>query len=208
MAIYYALVFALLAVEMVLFTIVSLPFPRAIRRRVLHVFSIPFKLEQFQIGLKFVLIFVLILFIDLVNRVWQVTAELHSASDPRSNQHTAAIAGIINDRAEIQARRFYSQRNMYLCGFTLFLTLIIIRTYSLVAELTHTKDTLDQLKQAKPTTGVDADEVDEVLTLKAELKQKEEDVAILKDQAKKLSDDYYQVRSEKSGSVKPAELVN
>lgn len=206
MAIYYALVFALLAIEMVLFTIVSLPLPRAIRRRVLQVFSIPFKLEQFQIGLKFVLMFVLILFIDLVNRVWLVSAELRTATDPHSNQQAAAIAGIINDRAEIQARRFYSQRNMYLCGFTLFLTLIIIRTYSLVAELTHTKDTLDQLKKSKPTTGVDADDVDEVLTLKAELKQKDEDVAILKEQAAKLSDEYHQVKSEKRGAVKPMEL--
>jgi hypothetical protein len=33
---------------------------------------------------------------------------------------------------EVQARKFYSQRNMYLCGFTLFLSLILNRTYMMV----------------------------------------------------------------------------
>lgn len=38
-----------------------------------------------------------------------------------------------HERMEVQARKFYSQRNMYLCGFTLFLSLILNRTYMMVS---------------------------------------------------------------------------
>lgn len=183
MAIYYGLVFGLLVTEMVFFTILSLPFPRKIRRTILTTVSKPFQNEQFQIGLKFVFGFVLILFIDSVNRVMSIAQELQAVgSNPQNPQ--AMAAGLLSDRSEVQARKFYAQRNMYLCGFTLFLTLIITRTYSLVAELTQTKDKLDTLKTTSTTETV------EVADLKEELKQKDEDLEILKSQAKTLGKDY------------------
>ena len=36
---------------------------------------------------------------------------------------------------EVQARKFYSQRNMYLTGFTLFLSLILNRTYMMILDV-------------------------------------------------------------------------
>lgn len=94
----------------------------------------------------------------------------------------------MNDRSEIQARRFYAQRNMYLCGFTLFLTFILTRTYNLVAELIATKDKVDDLKTT-PTVK----DSDEVAKLKKVLAQKDEDLEILKAQAKNLSTEYESV---------------
>lgn len=189
MAIYYNLVFSLLVTEMGFFTILSLPFPRSIRRRVLTTVSKPFQNEQFQIGLKFVFGFVLILFVDSVNRVMSITQELQAIGNSPKNPQAIA-AGLYSDRSEVQARRFYAQRNMYLCGFTLFLTLIITRTYSLVAELTQTKDKLDNLNSTNTTDSL------EVADLKLQLKQKEEDLEILKNQAEALSKDYESVSSE------------
>ena len=40
-----------------------------------------------------------------------------------------------HERMEVQARKFYSQRNMYLCGFTLFLSLILNRTYIMILDV-------------------------------------------------------------------------
>ena len=80
MALYYNLVFILLAVEMVFFGVLSLPYPRKIRRTVLSAVSAPFRNEQFQIAIKCVLGFVLVLFIDSVNRVYAVTSELHAST--------------------------------------------------------------------------------------------------------------------------------
>lgn len=188
MALYYNLVFALLVLEMAFFAILSLPFPRRIRRSVLTTVSAPFGNEKVQIAIKCVLGFVAVLFIDSVNRVYSVTTELHALS-PSQNQLT--IAGIVNDRAEVQARRFYAQRNMYLCGFTLFLTLILTRTYSLVAELLVTKDKLDNLKANEELEGKSSGTESATITkLKAQLAAKDADLKILKEQADSLSKDY------------------
>lgn len=182
MALYYNLVFGLLVFEMIFFGVLSLPYPRKIRRSILSTVSAPFKNEQFQIAIKCILGFVLVLFIDSVNRVYAVTTELHSST--ASPGSTAVV-----DRSEVQARRFYAQRNMYLCGFTLFLTLILTRTYSLVAELIATKDKVDDLKSTETVTEDSAT----VAKLKKELAQKDEDLEILKNQAKSLSSEYKDV---------------
>lgn len=147
--------------------------------------SAPFKNEQFQIAIKCILGFVLILFIDSVNRVYSVTNELHNSN---VIQNGGIQPGILNDRSEVQARRFYAQRNMYLCGFTLFLTLILTRTYGLVAELIATKDKLDSYK-ANEGLKLPTDSA-EIAKLKKELATKDEDLEILKEQAKSLSKDY------------------
>ncbi|EER34529.1 conserved hypothetical protein [Candida tropicalis MYA-3404] len=181
MALYYNLVFILLAVEMVFFGVLSLPYPRKIRRTVLSAVSAPFRNEQFQIAIKCVLGFVLVLFIDSVNRVYAVTSELHASTGVSPGGGPA----VVNDRSEIQARRFYAQRNMYLCGFTLFLTFILTRTYSLVAELIATKDKVDDLKSAPAPK-----DSNEVAKLKKVLAQKDEDLEILKGQAATLSTEY------------------
>lgn len=183
MALYYNLVFGLLVIEMAFFGILSLPFPRRVRRTVLSTVSMPFQSEQVQIAIKCIFGFVLVLFIDSVNRVYAVTSELH-ASAPNANSQ---VSGLINDRSEVQARRFYAQRNMYLCGFTLFLTLILTRTYSLVAELIVTKDKLDDLKVSGKTGTAESAEI---AALKKELAERDGNLETLKAQALSLSKDY------------------
>lgn len=183
MALYYNLVFGLLVGEMAYFTILSLPLPRAIRRKVLTTVSAPFRSEQVQIATKCIMGFVTVLFIDSVNKVYAVTAELHAVLPSTGSPST-----MINDRSEIQARRFYAQRNMYLCGFTLFLTLILTRTYSLVAELILTKDKLDEIN-TEPT-GTVTEDTPEIAKLKQELAEKDKDLELLKEQATSLSKDY------------------
>lgn len=192
MALYYNLVFGLLVIEMAFFTVLSLPFPRAVRRKVLATASAPFKSEQVQIAIKCIFGFVLVLFIDSVNRVYSVTSELHAVA-PNTN---APLAGILNDRSEVQARRFYAQRNMYLCGFTLFLTLILTRTYSLVAELISTKDKLDDLNKNTELKGESA----ELGNLKTSLADKDSEVELLKEQASSLSKDYDTASATKRGA--------
>lgn len=183
MALYYNLVFGLLVIEMAFFGILSLPFPRNVRRKVLLTASAPFRSEQVQIAIKCIFGFVLVLFIDSVNRVYAVSAELHAA--PHN-----PIGTMVNDRSEIQSRRFYSQRNMYLCGFTLFLTLILTRTYSLVAELVETKDKLDDFKKNTDLAESSASDSAEVARLKEELAARDKNLELLKEQAASLSKDY------------------
>ncbi|ODV70527.1 receptor-associated protein [Hyphopichia burtonii NRRL Y-1933] len=194
MALYYNLVFGLLVIEMSFFTILSLPFPRTVRRKVLSTASAPFKNEKVLIAIRCIFGFVLVLFIDSINRVYSVTSELHASSPANQQGHMPPVSGIMNDRSEVQARRFYAQRNMYLCGFTLFLHMILTRTYSLVAELLVTKDKLDNLKANEDldakTKVVTEEDTQELASLKKELASKDEDLTILKEQAEHLSNEY------------------
>lgn len=195
MALYYNLVFGLLVTEMAFFTILSLPFPRKIRKTVLTTASAPFQNEKVIIAIRCIFGFVLVLFIDSINRVYSVSAELHAAS----SQNYGTVGGVINDRSEVQSRRFYAQRNMYLCGFSLFLHMILTRTYSLVAELIVTKDKLDTLKANEELNSksheVDKDDSSELAKLKKELAAKDEDIEILKSQADHLLKEYDSVSS-------------
>lgn len=193
MALYYNLVFGLLVTEVVFFTILSLPYPRKIRRTVLTTVSKPFRNEKFQIALKCILGFVLVLFADSVNRVMSVNSELEGSK--------ANNSGVFHDRSEIQARRFYSQRNMYLCGFTLFLTMILLRTYSLVTELLITKDKVDSLKTEDNIHETDAEDSPELIKLKSELADKDQELKSLKDKAEGLSKDYDSKSSGKAGDA-------
>lgn len=177
MALYYSLVFGLLISEIAMFTVLSLPYPRKVRRTVLTAVSAPFRNEKVQIALKCILGFVVVLFIDSVNRVYNVNTELLNSN--------TMMNGIVNDRSDIQARRFYAQRNMYLCGFTLFLNLILLRTYALVTELLVTKDKVDLL-----AVDSDSTESPEISKLKDKLADKDKEIEDLKEKAQALSKSY------------------
>jgi len=116
MTLYYSLVFLLLILEIVVFVGLIIPLPFHLKRRMFTFISESPTIAKLQHGMRITFVFILILFIDSVNRVYRVQLELASYSkDP-----TRGRAAALGDRSEIQARKFYSQRNMYLCGFTLF----------------------------------------------------------------------------------------
>lgn len=203
MALYYSLVFGLLVFEMVLFLILSLPLPRRVRKPLLTTISKPFHLKEVQIAIKCVLAFILILFIDAVNRVLQIKLELSPLVQRQQYQesHEGGLlpsalapppmgASLLSTNPEVQARKFYAERNMYLCGFTLFLTLIVNRTYALVHELLVLKDEATKAE----TTNTDSQEVED---LKKSIAEKDESLDILKDQAASLSKDYDEVSVKK-----------
>ncbi len=100
-----------------------------------------------------------------------------------------------HERMEVQARKFYSQRNMYLCGFTLFLSLILNRTYTIILEVMRleeklkkyegtTKDTVESEKLAV------AGKPGEIAGLREELAKKNRDIETLKKQSEGLHREY------------------
>lgn len=98
---------------------------------------------------------------------------------------------------EVQARKFYSQRNMYLCGFTLFLSLILNRTYGMILDVLRLEEENRRMKgdssvsKGKSASGLDnAGDMGEIGRLKRELAAKDKDIETLKKQSKGLSDEY------------------
>lgn len=184
---------------MVSFFLLVAPLPTKLRRKALTFFSTSPVLAQVFLGLKFTFFFILILFLDSVNRVYRVQQEMSLAHDANGGAGGGMGRGVMaSDRSETQVRRFYSQRNMYLCGFTLFLSHILSRTYSLVLELTEVKETLQEQKKLAATAGADSKLVEnaELAKLKEVIRQQDLDIEHLKKQSDGLSKEYYKISDE------------
>ncbi|KAK5003820.1 hypothetical protein LTR28_009696, partial [Elasticomyces elasticus] len=127
-----------------------------------------------------------------VNRVYRVQVELAAAS---KNPNIAAPALGGTERMEVQARKFYSQRNMYLCGFTLFLSLILNRTYVMILDVLRLEEEVKRYRGDKDVGKNDAGlgkagNIGEISSLKRELEKKDRDIEALKKQSQGLTDEY------------------
>lgn len=180
MTLYYTLVFVLLVFEMAVFLGLIIPLPLTVRRKLFTFISESPVVAKLQYGLKITFIFILILFIDSVNRVYRVQL------DVAAYHKDGGAAAIGTDRSEVQARKFYSQRNMYLCGFTLFLSLILNRTYIMMLDVIRLEDKVQQLGGNKKAGGKEsarlaqAGDIGEIGHLKEDLKNKDDQINALK----------------------------
>jgi B-cell receptor-associated protein 31 len=194
MTLYYSLVFLLLVFEMAVFLTLVIPLPHVIKRKLFAFISESPIIAKMQYGLKITFIFILILFLDSVNRVYRVQRELASFTKEGSGMGAAHLG---TDRVEVQARKFYSQRNMYLCGFTLFLSLILNRTYTMILEVLRLEDRVRLLDGDKKAGGKDsariaeAGSVGEIGRLKKEIETKDRDIETLKKQCEGLTREYH-----------------
>ncbi|KAJ5314526.1 Transcription factor IIA alpha/beta subunit [Penicillium atrosanguineum] len=208
MTLYYSLVFLLLVFEMAVFLALIVPLPFIVKRKLFTFISESPIIAKLQYGLKITFIFILILFIDSVNRVYRVQQELAAFTKDGSAvgnlQRRAAHLG--TDRMEVQARKFYSQRNMYLCGFTLFLSLILNRTYTMILDVLRLEDRVKFLEGDKKAGGKDsarlaeAGSIGEIGALKKELEAKDRDIETLKKQCEGLTAEYHKLGDEVSTS--------
>jgi len=185
---------------MAVFALLIVPLPYKMKRGLFAFISENPLIAKLQYGLKITFIFILILFIDSVNRVYSVQVEL---AKTKSSQNSAMLEG--SGRMEVQARKFYSQRNMYLCGFTLFLSLILNRTYVMILETLRLEEKVKQYEGDPKAQGKTSDKLaqaggaGEIGKLKNQLAQKDRDIETLKKQSEGLSREYHELGNQ-SGS--------
>ncbi|KAI8870072.1 B-cell receptor-associated 31-like protein [Ramicandelaber brevisporus] len=171
MALHYQFVFGLLIFQAAVFLLLLIPLPAHWRRNIFRVASASKLVQSFIYWLKVVYVFVFVLLLDAVNRMIQIDSQLHEATaaknDPRYDPRSSS---------EIHARKFYAQRNVYLCGFTLFLGLILTTTYSLIQDLLKAQTELETVKKTASQTSKDGSAADAELreSLKREKKLEEE----------------------------------
>ena len=208
MTLYYSLVFVLLVFEMALFMLLIVPLPFTLKRSIFTFISENPIVAKIQYWMKITFVFILILFIDSVNRVYRVQVELAAATD-QNTKGGAAVMG--HERLEVQARKFYSQRNMYLCGFTLFLSLILNRTYVMIIEVMRLEDRLRTYEGTKQDTKQSeklavAGKPGEVAGLRKELEKKEQDLQNLKKQSEQLNKAYDELSDKYAATQKDGEI--
>jgi hypothetical protein len=206
MTLYYSLVFLLLMTEMVVFMALIVPMPFTWRRRLFTFISESPLIAKLQYGMKITFIFILILFIDSVNRVYRVQMELAAVKRENKGAGAEAVLGG-GARMEVQARKFYSERNMYLCGFTLFLSLILNRTYVMILDVLRLEEEVKRLngdssvKGSKAAKLGNAGEPGEIARLKKQLAEKERDIETMKKQHDGFQREYNRLGDEKAGAV-------
>ncbi|KAF2786736.1 endoplasmic reticulum protein [Melanomma pulvis-pyrius CBS 109.77] len=203
MTLYYSLVFAMLMTEMVIFLALIVPLPFTWRRKLFTFISESPIIAKLQYGMKITFIFILILFIDSINRVYRVQVELSAFSKSESRGGAVVMGG--SERMEVQARKFYSQRNMYLCGFTLFLSLILNRTYVMILDVLRLEEELKTLKGDPAVKGKkgsslqNAGNAGEIGALKEQLATKDRDMENLKKQVENMQKEYNRMGDQVSG---------
>jgi len=199
MTIYYSLTFWLLASEMVTFCLLVSPIPYAVRKRVFTFLSRSPIIAKIAYGLKISFIFVAILFVDAVQRMFRIAAEADLMKSGRG--------GVISDvRAEsgLAAKKFYAQRNVYLTGFCLFLSLVLTRTFSIILDLLKAQEEYAALKKStisnSRTSGAqNEDGAKEIASLKKQLEQAKKtqrDFDTLKKQASQNNAEYNKLATE------------
>ncbi|RCH85100.1 hypothetical protein CU098_009288, partial [Rhizopus stolonifer] len=113
MTIYYTLTFGILVTEMVMFGLLVLPLPSRWRHAMLTFALKSPQMAKAMYSLKIVFGFIFVLFIDTINRLQRMEAE---QEEEQQHHHDYSY------EASFKAKRFYTQRNLYLTGFTLFLS--------------------------------------------------------------------------------------
>ncbi|EAU88016.1 endoplasmic reticulum protein [Coprinopsis cinerea okayama7 len=187
MTVHYTLTFLLLAAEMVTFCFLVAPLPYTVRKKLFKFLSESPIIAKIAYALKISFIFVGILFVDALQRMFRVTADAESMK--------AGPQGAVQDvRTDIAARKFYSQRNTYLTGFTLFLSLVLTRTFYIMLDLIHTQEEFAKLK--KSTQAGDADELAKLRQRVKELEAEERDFSTLKRQASQNAKEYDRLADE------------
>ncbi|KAI9267878.1 B-cell receptor-associated protein 31-like-domain-containing protein [Phascolomyces articulosus] len=201
MTIYYTLTFGILVTEMIIFCILVLPLPSHWRRAMLKFASTSPAVGKALHVLKIIFAFIFILFIDTINRLQRIDSV---EADGEQRQHYD-----YSYEANNKAKKFYAQRNLYLTGFTLFLSLILERTSTLVFQVLKREEELENLKkETNSTTEGHQEFIDkedgykkEIAALNSELKQlkqQDRDFETLKKQVAQQSVEYNRLADERN----------
>jgi len=196
MTVYYTLTFFLMAGEMATFCLLVLPLPLSLRKKLFTFLSENPLVAKFAYGLKISFIFVAILFLDSVQRMVRIGAQSDGV-------HGKEVVQDVRTETNLAARKFYAQRNMYLTGFTLFLSLILTRTFYILLDLVHVQDENAKLKKltasSSKSTITSQEQKAQIDDLKAKLsalEAKDRDFETLKKQAKQQADEFDRLATE------------
>ncbi|KAI9363147.1 B-cell receptor-associated protein 31-like-domain-containing protein [Pilaira anomala] len=198
MAIYYSITFAILVTEMIAFGVLVLPLPSRWRHAMLKFALGSPAMAKAMYFFKIVFGFIFVLFIDTISRLQRIDSEVEG---DQQHHHDYSY------ETSIKAKKFYAQRNLYLTGFTLFLSLILERTSALVLDLVQREE---ELKKAKTETAdvtkgqqryIDMEDdykkkVDVLNVQIKELKRQKLDFDTLKKQSEQQSKEYGRLAEE------------
>ena len=145
-------------------------------------------MDKIKYVMRILFVFVVILFVGNqvdVDSVNKANKEQHH--DHEHHHHE-------RDALALNAKKFYAQRNMYLTGSVIFLSLVLDRFYAMVLELIKNEEKAEVLKQQAAKTSKEylkvMDEMDQMKKLADSAKKLEKELEIVKKQAAQTNDEY------------------
>ncbi|TXT16018.1 hypothetical protein VHUM_00521 [Vanrija humicola] len=190
--------------EIALFSAIIAPMPFTMRKRLFHFLSENPFIAKVQYATTHPPRFVAVLFIDALQRMVRIAQE---GANAKQKQEMADV------RAETTyaARRFYAQRNLYLTGATLFLSLILSRVFYIILDFIHTQEELNAIQGKGGKAAGGAAENEQLRTrvkeLEAEVKTlqaKDRDFDTLKKQASQQQTEYNRLADDLNKAVSPS----
>lgn len=179
--------FGVLVLEIVVVSVLLLPLPHVIRKKIVQTADFLYGQVQLRISLYVCTGLISMAFIDFAQKAFKKVDPVHrSANGGFIEGGYSEISG-----GEYLARKFYNQRNFYLTGIVLVLALAIIALILLMRKLVKWDDLLSK-------KGLQ----DELLA--GQLKSKDLDISTLKKQIEGLQRSY----NEKCDALKKASGSN
>ncbi|CDR48330.1 RHTO0S17e01332g2_1 [Rhodotorula toruloides] len=141
MAIQNLIAFGIVGIEILTFFVLIVPLPFTWRRALFKTIAESHIIAKIQYGLKITFIFIALMFVDAVNQMVKIHREREASANV-----AGGLAPDARSQADYRSRKFLSERNFYLHGSCLFLSLILSRTYSLVLDLIRAQEELAIVK--------------------------------------------------------------
>ncbi|GMM34036.1 Yet1 protein [Saccharomycopsis crataegensis] len=176
MSLYMSLIFGVLVAEMAIVTVLLLPLPHKIRKKIVQFSFFIWNQTQIRVAIMVCSALVGLMFVDSAQR---------SFKHPLVREAEAGPAGHLShgynelSSSEYLARKFYNQRNFYLTGIVLCLGMAIPTILILLEKIIKWDNIL------KSTNGGSS-----VDSIKKQLDAKDKDIATLKKQIEGLQKAY------------------
>ncbi|CCE89068.1 Piso0_001866 [Millerozyma farinosa CBS 7064] len=191
MSIQMSLIFGTLLLQMTALLVILLPLPLKARKAIVNMAESLKSSKNFNIGLWFSLILLGLQFADCFNRLQRFShiGNPYLLVSSRDIDYSA----ISYDQL---ASKFYSQRNLYLTGAVLYLTLAINTVLGILKKLVSKATEYNKIS----SEGTEETEPSEAEKLKSEIKSKDASITGLKKQIEGLQTSYDSLNETKSVS--------
>lgn len=185
MSIQMSLVFGALMAQMSFLLLILLPLPHIIRVRILETCSTLKKNSNVKVGIIFSLLLLTLQFLDCVKKLQKYSG----SNNPYYAQFQLGqqmSAQMLYDKL---ASKFFAQRNLYITGAVLYLTVAIHTVHSILEKLVKKETeyrTLSKESLAKKTEG----DLDEIQRYRDLLASREKDISTMKKQLEGIQTAY------------------
>ncbi|KAJ3369195.1 hypothetical protein GGF31_005476 [Allomyces arbusculus] len=139
------LALVLLIAEIIVFLILALPMPRAVRKTITKFITQSWIVTKLVTAFRWTFIFLTLLFIDSFTRQYRMTQERAEAIEEGHYHHQHGNLGIITGDLDPRAKLYYAQRNMYMVGFSLFMMVVLDRYRAVLLELVRSEEQVAEL---------------------------------------------------------------